>query len=626
MTVENLTITVKTNADKAAPKLETLASAIDKLEVSTAKMTGLSALANLASAVSQLSPSKVSVSIFNSMAKGIERLSESLVTITESDVANLTAISNALAQLNGINLSGVASAARSASKETSKTARSIEEVGKSANKTKQPLGNFVASLKRIAFYRIIRGIIKSLTQAFTEGLGKAYLFSAGIADVSGHRFAAAMDQMKSATNAMKGQLGSAFISLLTAVMPILLQLINLVTKAADAISQFFAAFTGTTYLHAVEAPAQWADAAHGAAGAAKEWKNQLLGFDEINRLNEPNQGGGGGGTNPLDGFGFEDAPINEKILDFVNTLKDGFEKLRIILELLSPVFKFVWDNYLSPMLNFAADGFIWTLKEINKFLGKFVELLQGKITLHEFYEELSLVEEVIFIMISPLAFVVGLWADFIGEVKSGKSPMEVIGERLDSVKRKLDDFNDSLKDIKGKFKDTFGDGKLQVSDFAYIAIAKIEGFITAISTLVGWLQELHKWIQDALDGMSLLKAASPFGSVLDSLLGGGGKQGSSTHEFGGRKVGGHAGTFASGGFPSEGQLFMAREAGPELVGTMGGRNAVANNDQIVEGIRQGVYEAVTAAMSGGSNDVSVKVYLDSREIKAGQERLARAWG
>lgn len=48
---------------------------------------------------------------------------------------------------------------------------------------------------------------------------------------------------------------------------------------------------------------------------------------------------------------------------------------------------------------------------------------------------------------------------------------------------------------------------------------------------------------------------------------------------------------ADGGFVGAGQLFMAREAGPELVGQMGGRNAVANNDQIIAGIREGVSDA-----------------------------------
>ena len=55
--------------------------------------------------------------------------------------------------------------------------------------------------------------------------------------------------------------------------------------------------------------------------------------------------------------------------------------------------------------------------------------------------------------------------------------------------------------------------------------------------------------------------------------------------------------YAGGGFPTTGELFMAGEAGPELIGTMNGRNAVANNTQIIEGIKAGVYEAVASAMS-----------------------------
>ena len=50
--------------------------------------------------------------------------------------------------------------------------------------------------------------------------------------------------------------------------------------------------------------------------------------------------------------------------------------------------------------------------------------------------------------------------------------------------------------------------------------------------------------------------------------------------------------FADGGFPNDGQLFLAGESGPEFVGNMGGHTAVANNDQIVEGIREGVESAM----------------------------------
>lgn len=49
--------------------------------------------------------------------------------------------------------------------------------------------------------------------------------------------------------------------------------------------------------------------------------------------------------------------------------------------------------------------------------------------------------------------------------------------------------------------------------------------------------------------------------------------------------------FADGGFPMSGDLFIANEAGAEMVGSLNGRTAVANNDQIVEGIRRGVSDA-----------------------------------
>lgn len=56
--------------------------------------------------------------------------------------------------------------------------------------------------------------------------------------------------------------------------------------------------------------------------------------------------------------------------------------------------------------------------------------------------------------------------------------------------------------------------------------------------------------------------------------------------------------YASGGTPNMGQLFYAREAGPELVGTLKGRGtAVVNNDQIVASVSQGVSDAVYNVMT-----------------------------
>lgn len=70
--------------------------------------------------------------------------------------------------------------------------------------------------------------------------------------------------------------------------------------------------------------------------------------------------------------------------------------------------------------------------------------------------------------------------------------------------------------------------------------------------------------------------------------------------------------YAQGGFPDAGQLFIANEAGAEMVGSMNGRTAVANNDQIVEGIEEGVFNAVMSAMRNGG--FSANVYLDGKQI------------
>jgi hypothetical protein len=73
--------------------------------------------------------------------------------------------------------------------------------------------------------------------------------------------------------------------------------------------------------------------------------------------------------------------------------------------------------------------------------------------------------------------------------------------------------------------------------------------------------------------------------------------------------------YAMGGFPQTGEMFIAREAGPELVGSIGSRTAVANNDQIVEAVSLGVYNAVVDAMSRQSNEEhKTVIQIDGREV------------
>lgn len=80
--------------------------------------------------------------------------------------------------------------------------------------------------------------------------------------------------------------------------------------------------------------------------------------------------------------------------------------------------------------------------------------------------------------------------------------------------------------------------------------------------------------------------------------------------------------FADGGFPTEGEAFIARENGPELVGRIGNKSAVANNDQIIAGIAQGVSQGVSEAMGGSQERQPVNVYIGNRKVYSGYGEYA----
>ena len=579
--------------------------------------------------------------------------------------------------------------ASSAASEIKKVTNSLSSLSKETAKTQTAMGKLSKALGRIAFYRAIRSVIKSITQAFDEGLKAAYAFSSGI-EGEGNRFAAAMDSMKTAGGQMKGQLGSAFISLLDAIEPIVVRIINLVTALADAISQIFAAFTGTTYLKSVQTPQKWAKAAGGAAKAAKEWKNQLLGFDEINRLNEPNQGGGGGGgSNPLEGFNFEDTPLS-----------DWAMKIRENLAL----------------IELAASGFMLALGLILLFSGANIPLGLGLIALgvagmvHALKEDWGTVDAKIAKAVADVAAVVGgallaigalltftganiplgiglMLAGAVGIATAVAINWKAIPATVGSVISEIlmivggallalgiiimfatptfsplglglivagaaslaagvainwNNMPQSIGDVVSRILAILGGALVVLGAILCLTGAGIPlgiglilagagmfagayavnsgAIISAVQDACdhiwgivdGLFKGIHDWIQNVLDGIGQFLSLSAIGARADAMAADG-----SIYLQG----------FASGGFVPDGQLFLANEGNaPELIGRIGNSTAVANSDQIIEGIRIGVYDAVSAAMNNGNNDVSVKVYLDSREIRTGQNRINRAMG
>lgn len=138
----------------------------------------------------------------------------------------------------------------------------------------------------------------------------------------------------------------------------------------------------------------------------------------------------------------------------------------------------------------------------------------------------------------------------------------------------------------------------------------VDGIKTVINTMICWI---NAHIIKKLNRIKIkIPKISAFGKTV----------------FPGKTIGfnvGYLQTFAKGGFPGKGQMFVAREAGPELVGTIGGRTAVMNNNQIVASVSDGVFNALNpvltslvnaintmaSASSNGNGDVYVQIDGDN---------------
>ena len=189
-----------------------------------------------------------------------------------------------------------------------------------------------SAFKRIAFYRAIRSAIRMVTDGVKEGLENAYQFS----KLTGGPLAKSLDSLSSAAFKMKNQMGAAFGQLIVAVTPVLMKLIEWLTVAANALTQFFAALSGqTTYKRATDYWKEWGDTV---AGSAKKALRYLAPFDELNVLPSENGRGSGASTPDYDQM-FEIAEVEA----FWQKIGEIFSELAIRVK---DVF-FNWDD-LSP--------------------------------------------------------------------------------------------------------------------------------------------------------------------------------------------------------------------------------------------------------------------------------------
>lgn len=474
---------------------------------------------------------------------------------------------------------------------------------------------------RIAKYRLIRTALKELIAAFKEGLQNAYQFSKGI----GGDLAAAMDAMSTKTLTMKNQLGAAFGQVLTNIMPLLLQLINIVTRAANAITQFFAILGGkSTYLKAVDSTAQMSKNLSGGAAAAKELRRTLMGFDEINRLDAPDNPSGGGGAGNADASNnmFEVSPIDLKILD---RLKPAIDKVTEAWGRLTAAFQKLKENFDGSFLDFfiedllvlggdlILDGLTVLIDTLTVLVELFNALQTGDWSGfedafgHLFQDIAKMVDDLkknlLLMIVDALipvaqAFDQAFGTDIAEHLIETRNNIIGLESPLETTKEQMDELKQAVQEQGIVTKNTTDDITLATQE----ATASVSAMGGGFTDTMFILQNL-KMPTFHIDGWSEKELSlGPFGSWTVSLP--------------------QISFYKNGGFVEDG-LFMMNHN--ELIGQFAnGQTAVANNEQIISGIESGVFRAVTSALAGQDNGGrDIRVYLDGKEIGAASRRYER---
>lgn len=317
------------------------------------------------------------------MAESVEITNlEIEVTAETKDIdAKLNKVIATLERVAGA-FEGVKPAAKDAGDES-------EKAGDKAAKGAKGFGKFGQSILRIAKYRVIRSVLRAITNAFKEGLGNAYQYS----KLTGGEFANAMDRAATSIQYFKNALGAALVPAITALMPLFEALIDYVAELGNGIAVFFARITGQKSV--MVATKNWKEYAK----AANEAKNAVLGFDELNIIS----GGNVMGEDYADMFEYldlstekagelEDQALSAAVaigglagaasLINVHPLAAAFVALVSALSALALSSKGVVGGFksLKETADNAFSGFIDKIAEKNPDLKNFLEIVKGLAT------------------------------------------------------------------------------------------------------------------------------------------------------------------------------------------------------------------------------------------------------
>ncbi len=249
---------------------------------------------------------------------------------------------------------------------------------KNTDLTSKGLVKSLTSLKTTMVGRIKRMFISAIFSQMKEALNSLTKFSS--------TFNSAMSNLKNRSTELSANMAVGLGNLITAVEPILSRIIGALSKAMSYLNAFFAMLGGkSTMTVAKKQTASYADSLDKAGKSAKELKNQLMGFDEINRMEKQDDNSSGSGSSGAGGDLFEQVPIDSvlpaEVQAYFDRLKAAIQAGdwegvgRIIAEGLNTGMKVVdnwintvlrpmgvtWARRVAEILNGLIDGFDWEL-------------------------------------------------------------------------------------------------------------------------------------------------------------------------------------------------------------------------------------------------------------------------
>lgn len=172
-------------------------------------------------------------------------------------------------------------------------------------------------LVRRVLYRLINSIISGITKSVKEGMNAVYAW----AKQTGHSFGATMDMLATDAKWVKGSLGAMFSALVESVAPMIDRLAEKLVNFLNIVQQVIARLNGkTTWVKAIKVQQEYTGATDKATKANKKFKASILGIDELNVLQDNSDNNGAGSyANALEGYKFEETPIDTEYVDGIIT-------------------------------------------------------------------------------------------------------------------------------------------------------------------------------------------------------------------------------------------------------------------------------------------------------------------